>query len=108
MLLRFRVIRQPGERPGRDPGHERFPDRHETAEGSTEATQRRQPAVLTLEGEVRVTVAADALAARSTSGVVSDDIVRGDVVAHECEHEPSAATARPSPAAPPPGTAGGR
>ena len=46
MICRFRVVRQRGERAGSDPGNERFPDRHETAEGPTKTIQGRVEALL--------------------------------------------------------------
>lgn len=46
MLCRFRQLRQPHERPGGDPGHERVPDRHEATQGPVEEAQRRQQALL--------------------------------------------------------------
>lgn len=38
-LSRLRLLRQPGERYGRDPGDERLPGRHQETQGSTEAVQ---------------------------------------------------------------------
>ena len=48
-LRRFRELRQPDERAGGDPGHERLPDRHEAAQGAAEEAQGRQQAILSQE-----------------------------------------------------------
>lgn len=45
-MLRFRIVRQPGIGAGRYICNERVPNRHETAEGATEAGQRRVQALL--------------------------------------------------------------
>lgn len=47
LCCRFRIVRQPGERPGGDPGHERLPDRHEASEGPAEEAEGREPTLLT-------------------------------------------------------------
>ena len=49
ILRRFRELRQPDERAGGDPGHERLPDRHEAAQGAAEEAQGRQQALLNQE-----------------------------------------------------------
>lgn len=51
-LARLRELRQPGQRTDHHPGHERLPDRHEEAQGATEAAQRRQSPVLSAGGSV--------------------------------------------------------
>jgi len=45
-VLRLRQLRQPDERAGRHPGHERLPDRHEEAQGAAEEAQGHGEAIL--------------------------------------------------------------
>ncbi|XP_023675817.1 CUGBP Elav-like family member 4 isoform X1 [Paramormyrops kingsleyae] len=47
LTRRFCQLRQPVQRSGCHPGHERLPDRHEEAEGAAEAAERRQQTLLT-------------------------------------------------------------
>ncbi|KAM9096492.1 CUGBP Elav-like family member 4 isoform 10-T10 [Sarcophilus harrisii] len=49
---RLRELRQPGQRADGHPGHERLPDRHETAQGAAQAAERRQSPLLSAGGSV--------------------------------------------------------
>ncbi|XP_037098669.1 CUGBP Elav-like family member 2 isoform X2 [Syngnathus acus] len=51
-VLRLRELRQSGVGAGGHPGHERLPDRHETAQGAAEALQERQQTLL-MSGRAR-------------------------------------------------------
>ena len=54
LRFRLRQLRQPHERPGGDPGHERVSDRHEATQGPAEEAQRRQQALLMIWNKLRL------------------------------------------------------